>query len=316
MKRGIYIHAGSNMGFPGVDKKIHAQIKILSAYYDMSEIIIRKKELSFLQAIISRLPGGSYGRDYYESFEEIRSVGEVFFFYIRDQAWDRDFKEFIRRLREVYPQSKILLEIPTYPYAHELLSNSTMWPWYFKDKWNRRRMEHLMDRVVTFSADDLLFGVPTIKTMNGVIVDDYIPVCNKKEYNNESTIDMIAVAQFQPSHGYERILRALNNYYSFGNKRQIRIHFVGEGSELNKYRKMVADNNLEEYTVFHGFKTGNELSEIYGIADVALGCFGIYKRGAEYLSPIKTREYMAYGIPFVGSGEDIFKRIPKRDFFM
>ena len=44
MKKGIYLHPGSKTNFSGVDNKIKDQIKALSVYYDVAEIIIEKEE--------------------------------------------------------------------------------------------------------------------------------------------------------------------------------------------------------------------------------------------------------------------------------
>ena len=169
--RGIYIHVGSDTVYSGVNKKIQDQMKIFSSYYEMKEIIIRKSPTNALKSIGYRLPFGSFGREYDAAKREIESFESVDFFYIRDIAWDRKWFSFIGWMRKTHPDSKILIEIPTYPFGRELLSSPTMWPWYFKDKLYKGKANRYINRVVTYSDDETIYDIPTIRIMNGVDVN-------------------------------------------------------------------------------------------------------------------------------------------------
>ena len=120
----------------------------------------------------------------------------------------------------------------------------------------------------------------------------------------DNSINLIAVASFQKTHGYERCIYSLAKYYAQGGKRNIKIIFVGDGAELDFYRQLVKENSLEQYIVFTGRKEGEQLQEIYDCADVALGIFGLYKMSVHKSSALKIREYLAMGLPVVSACEE------------
>lgn len=64
---------------------------------------------------------------------------------------------------------------------------------------------------------------------------------------------------------------------------------------------------LNRYVFFHGYKSG-ELGKLYDTADAGLVSFGSYKENVERLCTIKTREYLAKGLPVIlGGMDDRFK---------
>lgn len=315
--RGIYIHVGSDTVYSGVNKKIQNQIKIFSSHFEMKEIIIRKSPTNPIKSIGYRLPFGSFGREYEAAKAEIEAFGRVDFFYIRNIAWDRKWCNFISWMRRTYPDSKILLELPTYPYGRELLSSPTMWPWFFKDKRYIRKAKNYVDKVVTYSNDSATFGVSAINVMNGIIVDDIDVDFNEDVVGNDGTIRLLAIAQFQPAHGYERIIRSLYNYFQLGGTRDIVIDFVGYGDVVEKYKKMVDEYGLKDRVFFYGMMEQNEIKEIAQTAQIGLSGFASYRQGIDVSSSLKVREYLAYGLPVVsGSFEDILEEDGGVEFYL
>lgn len=76
---------------------------------------------------------------------------------------------------------------------------------------------------------------------------------------------------------------------------------------------LVNDCDFNEHVVFHGAKYGDELDELYDLADAGLAAFGSYKEGIEKLCTIKAREYLAKGIPVVlGCEDNLFLNEAKR----
>lgn len=130
---------------------------------------------------------------------------------------------------------------------------------------------------------------------------------------NTQIIRLLAVAAFQKSHGYERVIAGLAQYYHGSADRKIELYLVGYGDEVIKYKKMVRQYGLEPYVFFCGRKVGLELDHIYDRMDIALGLFGAYKRKLYSSSALKIREYLAKGMPIVsGCYEDAFER--KKDY--
>jgi len=306
-KNGYYICYRTNTDFIGVDKKIDNQVKVLNSCCNCQKIAIPREKGNIIKSILWRMPFGSMGRKYEYALDMISKEGKPDFIYIRFAPLDRRFIKFIKDLRVSYPLAKIILEIPAYPYNGELLNNITMFPFYFKDIFYRSQLKKYVDRITTFSDDEEIYGIPTIRIMNGIIVDDVPKVCSEKQ---EDIINLIAVASFQKHHGYERCITGLKDYYAGDSNRKIKIylHMVGDGSELKKYKKMTRQYGLEDYVLFYGHRSGEDLNQIYAKADIALGSFGFYKIKLERSSVLKVREYLSRGLPIISAcKEDVFQ---------
>lgn len=74
---------------------------------------------------------------------------------------------FVRMLKK--QGVRVLLEIPTYPYDHEYSSGMEKVQLY-TDKLFRHAFCRYVDFIVTFSSDDRIFGRPTIRISNGVLL--------------------------------------------------------------------------------------------------------------------------------------------------
>ena len=201
--------------------------------------------------------------------------------------------------------ARVILEIATFPYDKELLQSKTMWPWFYKDKVYRNRLKKYIDTIITYSVDKEIYGIPTISIMNGIDVDRIKP----KIIHDDSIdkINLIAVAQFQPSHGYERLLQGIEQYYSNGGTRSVQLHMVGNGGEVEGYKKLVHKLQLEDIVIFHGALFGQDLDIMYNYCDIGMAAMGFYKRGINRSSELKVREYLAKGLPVAcGAPSDVF----------
>ena len=315
MEKGLYIYSGAKNSFSGVEKKIRNQIKVFSNSYEMSEIKVEKESTNVIKSILWRFPGGSFGQEYDKALDEVLEMKDLKFIYIRDSFWDKRRYNFIKSIKDNLKSTKVILELPAYPYSNELIHSVSMWPFYFKDKHYRKFTEKVADRIVTYSDDDFIYDVPTIKTMNGIIVDEM----SYKKSSSDECIDLIAVASMQKHHGYERVIKGLGTYYNNGGTRKIKLHLVGNGPQNSYYEKLTDDLGIKDYVKFWGNKSGKELDQLFEMADIGLGSLGFHLIGAEKTvsSTLKTREYLAHGLPFVSAcAEDVFLKHPESKFFM
>ena len=187
-KKGYYIYFKLRESQAGVRRKIDDQMAVLGRHLDISELEIKKEKVNFIKGILSRLPFGSYAMDYDSVLSDIDNPD---FVYIRHKALDHRYFLFLKKIKKRNPDVKIILEIPTYPYKGEILRNKTMWPFYFKDAFRRNRLKGVIERIATFSEDDTIFGIPTIKTQNGIMVERF-PVISKEK--KKDSLNMIDVA--------------------------------------------------------------------------------------------------------------------------
>ncbi len=309
MKKGIYIAIEAEGMSLGVKKKIRNQIQALSKQFDITYVGIRKKHTGLIRAVMSRIPFGSAEREYGAALEEIDREGQIDFFYFRGYALDRKYLWFISELKKRNPLCKIVFEIPTYPNKRELLRNKTMWPWYFKGLYYRRFLINYVDRVATYSEDEYIYEIPTIRIQNGINLSDFHKpkVSNNKGKMQEEPIELVAVASFQKAHGYDRVIRGLKEYYRKQTNPKVILNIVGDGDVLPSYKKLAASYGLGEYIRFYGKKDGEELDAIYDKMDIGMGTFASYRRGVFLSSSLKVREYLAHGLPIVsGMREDVF----------
>lgn len=299
MKKGYYIYV-ENCGSAGVKRKIAMQIETFSNWFDMRELMIKTTERTLIQRILGLLFWNSFARDYEAALKELDNPD---FVYIRKTYVDKRYLAFLSDIKKKYPECKVIVEIPTYPYKKEMLSSWYTVFMYVKEILYKYKYKNYIDRFVTYSDDDEIFGVPTIRTMNGVNVKSVSPIEAVDEYK-PNEIHLIAVAFLLKHHGYERVIAGLHEYYSVEQERKVYFHIVGEGPESKKYRKLVKKYNLKNYVKFYGTRFGEELDRIYNIADAGLAAFGVYKDGFSKLSTIKAREYLAKGLPVILGAED------------
>ena len=302
---GYYIHENyivdGVVTVPGVQKKVSEQIKVMGRDFSVQEVVLNLKPQTFINKLRRRLPWDS-NTYYWDAI--IDQLVNPDFIYIRKPLLDNGSHKFLKQFRKKYPKAKVLLEIPTYPYDQELITGIKDYPLYWKERIYRSKLHRFVDRIVTYSDDKTIFGIPAICIQNGVNVAEH-PIRETKANTDE--IHLIAVASFQKYHGYERVINALAEYYKRNGTRKIVLDMVGGGDELAEYRKLTESLNLQEHVVFWGPKHGEELRQVFDQADIGLGSFGFYKIGLTVASSLKLREYLARGLPVIGgSRQDLF----------
>lgn len=214
----------------------------------------------------------------------------------------------LRKLKKI--GCKIVMEIPTYPYDQEYKGL----PFGYQriiltDKCLRRYMVKHIDKIVTFSNHETIFGRPTIRIANGI---DFNAVPLKENMcPKDGKLHFIAVATIHPWHGFDRAIRGIATYVPI--HPNIVLHIVGTGvpAIIDGYHQLVKENHLEESVVFHGPLFGAALDEIFNLCQLGIGSLARHRSGITHLRSLKNREYTARGIPFVYSEiDDDFEDMP------
>lgn len=229
----------------------------------------------------------------YYNWLSLKIDNDVDALYIRYQRADLNFIRFLRRFKKKGKERKIIIEIASYPYEQEDTESAVYQR--IKDRIFRNFLRFYVDRIVTFSEDSKIWGIRTIQGINGVDFTKH-RVRDTRQCSNE-VIHMVAVASMQPWHGYDRMIEGMNQYILDGGDRKIKLHLVGNGIEIPKYKELVQKYHLEGNVFFYGQKEGKELDEIYDKCDIGIGSLRI--RQVKVLSSLKTREYAAKGLPMV-----------------
>lgn len=310
--QGYFIPFGAR-SIVSIDKKIDMQIKELSRIATIEEVDVRITSKGIIRNALSVLPFVDLPWDYQDAYAKIINPDFIF---MRRTGADRQFIKFLRHIKAKYPKCKILMEVVTYPYLKASLQSVAGCFFLPKEIYNTSLLKRYVDRVVTYTNDSEIWNIPTIQTMNGIIVDSIKPIHDRKNCNDNS-VRLLVVAVLQKGHGYERCIKGLYEYYRSGLDRKIEIHIVGNGKELAHYKKLTMRYGLEGKVFFYGRQIGEELDEIYNNMDIGLGALGLYKQGIYQSSSLKIREYLAKGLPIIsGCREDVFDNISDCPYFL
>ena len=242
-------------------------------------------------------------RTEFSSIVNYAKKNNIEFVYIRSNHNANPFTILmVRRLK--LAGMKVVMEIPTYPYDSEYEAQG-MSKQIFQDKLFRRSMAKSLDAIVTFSDYKQIFGQKTINISNGIDFDN-VPMKNCQN-DTSKELNLIGVAEIHQWHGFDRLVKGLALYYSKPQDYIVNFHVVGyffsaEGE--NEFRKLISDNDMEDYVILHGKKHGTDLDEIFNRCDMGVGSLGRHRVGIQRIKTLKNREYAARGIPFIYSETD------------
>lgn len=216
----------------------------------------------------------------------------------------------VKRLKE--QGGKLAVEYPTFPIAQE---NERFFLRRMVFQYTDRILQKInpMVDLYTLIGDECggtLHGRPAINTVNGVNISKlpkHAPRTGAKD------IRLLALASMSGWHGYDRILESLAGYKGGAD---VRIAFVGGNGDgsLAAWKQLAGELNLLDRVTFHGPCYGDALEEIVVGCDAGIGSLGMFRYGLERGMTLKTREYMARGLPFVSAVYDPALPVDKRFF--
>ena len=293
------IHKNPN----GVNKKIISQINnfICSGISCDYEYISQKKG-GFINSILARLPFFNVN----PKWKYIDKYSNYDCIYLRRPYYlNGFFISFLKKIKKKNQNVKIMYEIPTYPYDGELNSRLLNYPLFWKDKFYRKKLKKVVDRIVTLNNDKKIWGIDTLQISNGIDVS-LIPVRHPIKHDG---INLISVAYFMDWHGMERLIYGLDHYYNSGSspKTPVNLYLIGSGDELVFYDELCKKYSVSNYVHFIGEKKADELVYYFDICDIGVCSLGAYKKKLFYSRELKSREYASRGLPIIsGVHLDLF----------
>ena len=219
------------------------------------------------------------------------------FLYIRFALLHPMLLGWLMGIKQKWPEKKILMEIPTYPYDQEPRGKAHKLA-LILSKWLEKKLPRVVDRVITFSNDDFIWKISTIKISNGIDVQS---LSLKRKSISKIPLQLIAVGQWSYWHGIDRLIYGMNNYYSNSNssKPKIQLSIIGDGPERSKYKRLVKKFHLEKWIKFFDPIWGQKLDLHYENSHIAIGNLAIHRKGVYPDASLKHRDYCARGIPFI-----------------
>lgn len=159
-----------------------------------------------------------------------------------------------------------------------------------------------VDAVVTFGEQtDRLWRIPAINVDNGVDVEA-IPL--REDRAPRDSIHLLGVVGTSVVHGYERVLDGMASYKKQDGAMPVFFRVVGNNETIGALRDLAASLGLSDCVEFLGYKNAAELAELYCESDVGISPLAEYKVGLNRLSPLKSREYLAAGLPLFFAYDD------------
>jgi glycosyltransferase involved in cell wall biosynthesis len=118
---------------------------------------------------------------------------------------------------------------------------------------------------------------------------------------------LVGVANVAIWHGFDRMINAISIFNKkLDSPYKVYFNIIGDGPELNVLKKITNELNLEEFIYFHGMQLEtNFIQSIYENSHLAVSSLGLFRIGLNTASVLKSREYVAIGIPFVCAGNDV-----------
>ena len=198
-----------------------------------------------------------------------------------------------------------VLEIPSYPlmcFDNNFFSVSQ----FRLSNLLHRYCKRIFDKVVYVgNRSPEIFGIVAQQIPNG-IPEAIRDLPETGFHLGQNTLRLICVSNMFLSHGYDRLVQGLGNYYATAKQPiQVELLFVGNGPCRPVYESLAKELNITKYIKFLGPLEGNALTAVYCKAALGIGPLGLYRKGYREASTLKTKEYLIRGLPFVYAGKEI-----------
>lgn len=207
---------------------------------------------------------------------------------------------YLKLLKEMKSKSrKVFIEAHSYPTYNKY--KFSFYPVYFLDFLLSRRVKKYVDLVVAIGENfSNIWGIKTICIENGIDLSNITIQRKKNADNNE--IRFIAVSYEWLAHGYDRFIKGMHNYYK--NNPAIKVKLILVGTVMDSTLKLIKKYHLEPYIEITGIKSGSDLDDLYNRSDIGIGALAAFRVNVISNCELKTREYLAKGLPYIYSGAD------------
>lgn len=292
-----------NDAHSGISKKIFAQAKALRRlgiqtdllYFRGNSVVISNGESEQIFQHSSR-----WKRFFFQfyGFMKVIDMKQYSHIYIRHFFLNPVTLMLLKKLKQVNTNASLVMEIASYPYHEQVRKNDLRDKIrYGLDKRMCAQLKKYVDRILTYSDFDTIFGIPTIKTSNGVDIDGLEP---KRFTPLHGEFHILGLANVQHWHGFDRVIRGLKGY-SRQHELPVFFHIVGKGDAIPALRQECIEAGLEKYVIFHGPQYRADLQGFFDRCHIGISSLGMHRIGVAggETSNLKVREYCARGIPFI-----------------
>ena len=163
-------------------------------------------------------------------------------------------------------------------------------------------------RIIQYAAETVflvsLFSYKTKILSNGFDVQS-CPLRDRPLKPIEKTLTLLGVAKVSSWHGFDRIIEGMGDFKkNYPGEVLIRFLIIGDGEAIDSLKKLTVDVGVSDHVDFLGFRDSDAMDEFFSVADLGVSSLGLYRKGLDSASSLKSREYTARGLPFIASGAD------------
>jgi len=313
MRKKLLFFTKMNFGVAangGIKKKVFAQARAFRQlgfevdvlYFENQTIKIEGDNANLSYTAAHQL---DYLRFLFGGFAAQIDIRQYSYVYIRHFLTNPLFIRLLQKLRGQNPALKMFMEIPTYPYRFEFgkmpfVKRAELWI----DERCVAYFKNYLNRIVTFSSKATIFGIPTVRTDNGIDIEQF-GLLDKAPFDGQ-TLHLLGLANVQIWHGFDRFVEGLRAYYAHQPALRVVFHVVGSGADVPHLQALVQKYNLQDVVQFHGFLLGDALDAMFKKCHLGIGSCGMHRINVAKgeTSALKSREYAARGLPFVIGYED------------
>lgn len=128
---------------------------------------------------------------------------------------------------------------------------------------------------------------------NGVDISKF-PLRKKPVYDGKTLNLLMLCGSAVSWHGEDLIIKAISKY-----KGPISVNFYVLGNVLDSSKKLASEMQLSNKVKFIESLKGTDLDKIFNEMHIGIGTLALGRKGLKEAVPLKVREYMGRGIPFV-----------------
>lgn len=151
-----------------------------------------------------------------------------------------------------------------------------------------------------------LQGRPLCKIGNGATWVE--PQAPEPKQDIRKAFHLLGVGYLARWHGYDRLFPLIPDFVKAYPDVDLRLFLVGQGPASVQLAQQAQELGVAEYVTFTGALDPLALANRYAGVHLGLGTLGFHRTGVSYAEPLKHREFMFYGLPFVYSVEDSFSK--------
>jgi len=131
---------------------------------------------------------------------------------------------------------------------------------------------------------------------NGINIDKTLFSGFKKYKKNEELKLIISIGDYYPWHGIERLIQSIETYKHLNIRLNI---LLGSNSEY-----IINLANSKNYIDLYINLDKEDMKKVYKKSHLAISSLAVYKKKLNEATPLKSREYIQRGIPFIYGYED------------